>query len=29
LGGANKKKYEKLSIAKMADIAWKLVKWKN
>jgi len=27
LTGANKKKYEKLSIAKMASIAYKLIKW--
>mgnify|MGYP003336794350 CR=1 FL=1 len=27
LTGANKKKYEKLSISKMADIAYKLIKW--
>ena len=26
LGGANKKKYEKLSISKMASIAYKLIK---
>jgi len=27
LSGANKKKYEKLSISKMASIAYKLIKW--
>jgi len=27
LTGSNKKKYEKLSISKMADIAYKLIKW--
>ena len=26
LNSANRKKYEKLSIAKMADVAWKLIK---
>jgi len=27
LNSANRKKYEKLSISKMADVAWKLMKW--
>ena len=26
LNGSNRKKYEKLSISKMADVAWKLIK---